>query len=91
MKIETNLIPVISTAHITERVAQSIAEDGDGNEWGVPAAAYQHGFFLLSVADVEGYPPCLEGVAHWAAGQGFSMVRFDCDAPIVDGLVVYNW
>lgn len=97
-------MPNISTAHLTQEVAERLTTDGDKNPW-LPCAAWEYGFFIYladydehSRADGVELPQCLQDVGKWLAQQMAEMgdtlsgwVRFDADADRVDELPQYEW
>jgi len=100
MSLEIYKIPNISTAHLTEKVANVLTEKRNDNPW-VPCMEWQHGF-LLFLDDLESneeeVPQCLVDIRNWRLNleqegvlDNSRWVRLDCDAAKVDGLATYDW
>ena len=93
-ELETYSVPIIPVAHLTEEVAQQLANDGDQNMWAVLVAPYQNGLFLLATNQMypsSDWPQCVAAVYAWAREHDFYMVRLDSDATPVEGLPIYDW
>ncbi len=94
-------IPVITTAHLTQEVAQALAEVLPGEDfYGLYCAVTAHGGFVafgeLGPMDLLELPKCLADVARWARRTGtpeecWEWVRFDADGDQIGELTVYEW
>lgn len=99
MALETSVIPVISTGHLTEEVNKQLL--GKHNPWSVHAILPGCGFFLFldELAEAnEPVPQCLKDIRDWlrlkeTAGvvDNSRWVRLDSDANTVDELPFYDW
>ncbi|WP_153785318.1 hypothetical protein [Pseudomonas sp. EMN2] len=96
--LETSVMPVISTAHLTAEVAERLAQGG--THW-CPCASWPNGFFLfldlLEDGD-ETVPQCLLDIRNWLRAHENSKVidesrwvRLDADGAYADGLPIYDW
>lgn len=96
--LELHVVPVISTAHLTESVAKRLEQGG--HHW-CPCASWPHGFFLfldaLEDRDEE-VPQCLIDIRNWLralensrAIDNSRWVRLDSDGAYADGLPTYDW
>jgi len=92
MTIETQQIPVISTAHLTREVAEVLDEQGYKNPWCV-CAAWKFGYFLYLDELGEDAPQSLRAIHGWLTKHGFTdrWVCLDPDAPEVETLPTYEW
>lgn len=96
MKLETMLMPVVSTGHLTKDVADRLTSLGDTNDW-VICAPYENGFFLWISHDQDaelGMPQCLkdvrDAVSKYVPNSLGIWVRLDCDGGEVDA-PIYEW
>lgn len=96
MTIETRLIPVISTAHVTLEVNNALVA-GD-NDWVACATLPEWGYFLYlddleAFDDLNSPPQCLNDIRDWLYNSNFTdgWVRLDCDGPIMPDLPTYDW
>lgn len=94
-EISVHQIPVISTGHLTQEVAERLTANGDKNPW-CPCAEWEFGFFLYldePEAGLEEPPQCLLDIRDWLKASGFTAcwVRLDCDADRVPDLPFYDW
>jgi hypothetical protein len=106
-QMEMISLPVISTSHLTQEVAETLTALGNDNCW-VPCAAWPHGFFISlksieeNVAEGEEVPKCLQDIAEWlktktlpcsANGQTWNgtWVQLDQAVDAVEGLPTYDW
>lgn len=107
LQMESHTLPIISTAHLTQEVANVLSTEGNKNPWCI-CAAWEYGFFVhlddLEAREVDGLkiPQCLIDVRDWlrsknlpCISQGVTTradwVRIDCDADPVADLPVYDW
>lgn len=90
--IEVEVIPIVTTAHLT-------AEEADAPADGWPAYTLTGVYGAVSYCccpeewsdeDRERFPN-LANVGRWAKSHGFHYVRFDRDGPTIDGLEVFEW
>lgn len=90
---EIQHILVVSTAHITEEVAESLAQDE------LPIIVYskdQYGFFIFVPEQFEHerdsrLPPCLQDIIELAKSQGTAWIMLDRDAEPSEALTQYSW
>lgn len=83
---------VLSTAHLREATC---------NEWlpNCPWACFEKaewGYFLYACDDpgithVDSVPNEIKLIVEYALSVGCSWIMLDCDGPVQDGLVVYEW
>lgn len=100
MTLQIHRIPVISTGHLTQAVAEQLGRQGDDNPW-CPCATWAYGYFLYLddlESSLEPAPQCLLDIRNWLRGmeqQGLTdnsrWVRLDADADAADNLPFYNW
>lgn len=101
MAVEIHRIPFISTAHLTQDVADMFTQQGDDNPW-CPCAGFEYGYFLFLDAlendDTVETPRCLIDIRDWLSSQeeagvvfNSRWVRLDRDAAPVPGLPTYDW
>lgn len=87
--------PVISTAHMTEDVAQELADTLPGEDvFGCYCAVTGHGGFVRAPddeAEFESLPVSLRDCLRWAKREGFEWLRFDADGDQIGELTVYEW
>lgn len=105
--MELQTLPVISTNHLTQEVAERLTASGNKNPWCV-CASWEHGFFLhlddLEAAECEAdpMPQCLIDIRDWLRAKNLictdgdrtfrgDWVRLDGDADPVDDLPSYDW
>lgn len=100
MSLEVHTIPVISTAHITEEVAQQLARNP--YRWCAGAAFSDSGFFLFLDDPTpelgDEVPQCLLDIRDWRMKleregklDNSRWVRLDRDAELADDLPTYDW
>lgn len=91
-KIEIDVIPVVSTAHLTEAEANA-----PGDSYPTYTLTGECGLLSYCAFPEEWSEeqreefPNLAKVGIWAACHGWAFVRFDRDGPEVEGLEVFNW
>ena len=92
MSITTTTMPVISTGHVSEAVADVFTEKRDKNPW-CPCLSWQHGWVLYLDDVDEDAPQCLIDLADWLQKHGFHdcWVRLDMDADRATDLFHYDW
>lgn len=100
MTIEIHHIPVISTGHLTQEVAERLTQERNENPWCV-CAEWEHGFFLYldePEAGTEECPQCLLDIRNWlrrmettSVIDNCRWVRLDTDADAADTLPFYDW
>lgn len=92
MAIETHEIPVISTAHLTREVSETLSQYNDKNQW-CACASWQFGYFLYLDELEEDAPKCLEDICEWLKENNFTdcWVRLDGSASEVETLPTYEW
>lgn len=105
--MEIHSLPVISTSHISQEVAERLTKEGNNNPW-CPCASWEHGFFLhldeLEVRESETVtiPKCLIQIRNWLREKNLrttngntttraDWVRLDSDGEIQNGLQSYPW
>ncbi|MDF9778843.1 hypothetical protein [Pseudomonas baetica] len=105
--MEIHSLPVISTSHITQEVAERLTKEGNNNPW-CPSASWEHGFFLhldeleARASETVTIPQCLIDIRDWMRKKKLSAingdlktradwVRLDQDADIEDDLPSYDW
>lgn len=99
--MQTFSVLVLSTAHVTQPVAEALNEiflrgvrpDPLLNHWGsyvVGSPWSEYGWWIWTEVEVE-VPPCLRHVLKFAADRGHRWVQFDCDEPIIDELPHWEW
>lgn len=89
-------LPVISTGHLTEEVAEALSKVLPGEDfYGYYCAVTGHGGFVhfgdLEADERGNLPACLRDVAEWAEREEFEWVRFDSDGDRIEGLPYYEW
>lgn len=92
MSAEITKMLVLSTAHLTEYAC---------NQWlaeSCPWACYEKaeiGYFMYACDDTQpgepGVPAEIAPIIAFARANGCDWVMFDCDAPEIEGLPVYDW
>lgn len=105
--MEIHSIPCISTAHLTQEVAEQLSALGNDNPW-VTCAPWEHGYFICTqgienklMNEVE-VPQCLLDIKKWLSSKAFpcsegkekwdsDWVRLDQSADQVDDLPAYEW
>lgn len=104
--MEIQQIPVISTSHLSQEVAEQLTAQGNNNPW-VSCASWDHGFFICTqkLDDLEnaaGAPQCLLDIKVWLASKAMpcsnsdstwqgDWVRLDGAGDKQDDLPVYDW
>ncbi|MGE8063935.1 hypothetical protein [Pseudomonas sp. NPDC089569] len=105
--MEIHSLPVISTAHVTQEVADRLTKEGNNNPW-CPCASWEHGFFLhldeleARESDDVTIPQCLIDIRDWLRAKDLrntcgdsttraDWVRLDQDCDTVEGLPTYDW
>ncbi|MCK1789002.1 hypothetical protein [Pseudomonas violetae] len=105
--MEIICLPVISTAHVTQEVAERLTNEGNNNPW-CPGASWEHGFFLhldeleARSSETVTIPQCLIDIRNWLRAQNLrstngvrsmrtDWVRLDQDADVAEGLPSYDW
>lgn len=91
------VVPVISTAHLSEEVGEALAGALSGSDFfgfmcmvGPIGGMVYLGDLDLYADDPE-LPVCLRDCGAWANSKGHEWVRFDPDGDVVRGLPVYEW
>ena len=89
------VIPVISTFHLSQNTFDSLIEHGSSVDWG-RCVPYDTGAFLhflrgYGPGDFEGVPDDLKVLMQWASERGVDWVRLDTAADLVEGLLSYEW
>lgn len=97
---EIHSIPVISTGHLTQNVADMFTQQGDNNPW-CACAVFQYGFFIFLDALEEGEtepPKCLVDIRNWLRSleqaeviDNSRWLRLDSDGKKIEGLTFYEW
>lgn len=83
--LEINKMWALSTAHLRESTCNWLDKRGN-----YPKGEY--GWFVYVSEDyVPGTPNELKVIFAKARELGVSWIEFDCDAPIVDDLVIFDW
>ena len=88
MNLEISKMLTISTAHITEET-DKLLRDGE-----VDVCCFSlddFGWLILSFGPDKDIPEDLQACLTFANRHGCDWLRMDCDAPVVEGLVVYDW
>lgn len=105
--MEIQSLPVISTCHLTQEVADRLTKDGNENPWCV-CASWEHGFFLhldeleAAESDDEPTPQCLFDIRDWLRAKNLpctdgdrqfrgDWVRLDSSAETQEDLRAYDW
>jgi hypothetical protein len=105
--MELHVLPVISTNHLTQEVAERLTNDGNNNPWCV-CASWENGFFLHldelegAESEEEPAPQCLFDIRDWLRAKNLvctdgdqkfrgDWVRLDSDAEPQDDLPSYDW
>jgi hypothetical protein len=93
-RVAVDLIPVISTGHLT----MDEANPPDANAFPTYAMVGEFGFVIYAGPSSDwGDDECREAFPNlarcvdWAHGNGFRYLRIDCDAEAIDGLEVFEW
>ncbi|MFP3609221.1 hypothetical protein SB778_03790 [Paraburkholderia sp. SIMBA_050] len=91
---QVDLVPVISTCHVSESTAKQLDLGDTANTWTI-VAAYEHGWFLYvqpeDLHDSLDMPADLRDVMHWGRRHNLQWIRLDCDADPVSDLEQYDW
>jgi hypothetical protein len=91
---QVDLIPAISTCHVSKETAERLDQGDQNNSWTI-VAAYEHGWFLyVQPEDLIGtldMPEDLAEVMAWGRRHSVQWVRMDADAGAVDDLDQYDW
>lgn len=93
-KFQRQIIPVISTGHISEDADKWLHDWGGQGYGAIIVAAYEGGWFIKVLLDhdnVSFIPQPVREVAEWAKARGYEWFRLDRDGSMVDGLTRYNW
>lgn len=85
-------IPVLSTAHVTQKTMERLQAGPIENVFGT-VAVYPEGAFLSLATDniPEDLPPDLVALCGWVREHRFGWARLDADGDIVPGLPVHDW
>jgi hypothetical protein len=91
---QVDLVPVISTCHVSKDTAARLDLGDRENDWTI-TAAYEHGWLLYVqpeelIADL-GMPEDLATVMAWGRRHKVQWIRMDCDAGAVHDLPQYDW
>ncbi|MEZ2310785.1 hypothetical protein AB6809_29495 [Paraburkholderia sp. RCC_158] len=93
-KFDVDIIPTISTCHVSEETAKALDKGDKECPWAI-VAAYEHGWFLyvqpLDLLDALEMPADLREVMEWGNRHRVQWLRLDCDATGVDDLPQYDW
>jgi hypothetical protein len=88
-----DLVPAISTCHVSEETAKRL-DEGKDCPWTI-VAAYEHGWFIWCQAsdlmDTLDVPEDLRAVMEWGNRHNVKWVRMDCDQGAVADLPHYDW
>lgn len=85
-------VPVLSTAHLSKTVAETMTAERSRYQW-CAVAEWTYGYFVyLAELDIDA-PQCLHDIYTWLTKNGFTdcWVRLDADADPVEELHTYNW
>jgi hypothetical protein len=105
--MEIHSLPVISTSHITQEVAERLTKEGNNNSWCV-CASWENGFFLhlddleAAVCQDDSTPQCLFDIRDWLRTKNLictdgdhrfrgDWVRLDSDGAVQEDLPSYDW
>ena len=91
--VERQVIPVISTSHLSLNANLWLDEWGSSHS-ALVLAQYDCGYFLKVLDDHEEdttLHQSIRDIAAWAKRNNFIWVRLDQDADQVDGLTSYDW
>jgi hypothetical protein len=91
---QVDLIPAISTCHVSETTAKRLDLGDKENNWTI-VAAYEHGWFLYvqpeDLHDDLDMPDDLRQVMLWGIRHKVQWIRMDADAGAVHDLPQYDW
>lgn len=87
--------PMITTAHLTQDVAQALADTPPGEDfYGAPCMIGSHGGMICTSASLvlsSDAPESLRRVVAWARREGFDWLRVDADGDQIGELMIYEW
>lgn len=95
MEVEIMKVPVLSTAHVSEKTRDML--DFDNPQWVHHCAKYEFGWFIaVPTEEAEG---CFEqkpsddlaALFGWARKHGFGWLRLDSDGATVAELPTFDW
>jgi hypothetical protein len=91
--VQTDLVPRISTGHVSKATAEQLDRGDHLNAWTI-VAPYEHGWFLYAQPEDcrgDGTPTELCRIMDWAIRLGFNWIRLDADGDHIDDLESFDW
>ena len=89
----------LSTAHITADDSQKLSDPDVFGEAGLSVYENDYGWFipvsgyddLVAKVQQAGMSEAFVELIRLCKAQGIELIRLDCDAPVIEGLPVFDW